>query len=99
MKTYNTAGTSTANGVTKVRFANDYVGRFKILVKNGHENINLIELGEDLTKAEVCKVLLAHPQFQSEEKQSAIAEFVVRNVKDIVPATTAEPTIADNIEA
>ena len=99
MKTYNTAGTSTANGVTKVRFANDYVGRFKILVKNGHENINLIELGEDLTKSEVCKVLLAHPQFQSEEQQSAIAEFVVRNVKDIVPATTAEPTIADNIEA
>jgi uncharacterized protein YnzC (UPF0291/DUF896 family) len=94
MKTYNTAGTSTANGVTKVRFANDYVGRFKILVKNGHENINLIELGEDLTKAEVCQVLLAHPQFQSEEQQSVIAEFVVRNVNDIVPATTAEPETA-----
>ena len=94
MKTYNTAGTSTANGVTKVRFANDYVGRFKILVKNGHENIQLIELGDDLTKAEVCQVLLAHPQFQSEELQSVIAEFVVRNVNDIVPATTAEPETA-----
>ena len=94
MKTYNTAGTSTANGVTKVRFANDYVGRFKILVKNGHENIQLIELGADLTKAEVCQVLLAHPQFQSEELQSVIAEFVVRNVNDIVPATTAEPETA-----
>jgi hypothetical protein len=81
-KTFNTAGTSTLNGVTKVRFANDYVGRFKILIKNGHENIELIELGSEMTKAEICKVLLAHPNFQSEEQQSAITEFVVRNVKE-----------------
>ena len=44
-KTFNTAGTSTHNGVTKIRFANDYIGRFKILHMNGQENINLIELG------------------------------------------------------
>ena len=81
-KTFNTAGTSTLNGKTKVRFANDYVGRFKILVKNGHEDINLIELGEEMTKADICKVLLAHPNFQGEAAQAAIAEFVVRNVKE-----------------
>jgi hypothetical protein len=80
-KTFNTAGTSTLNGITKVRFANDYVGRFKILVKNGHDNIELIELGSEMTKAEICQVLLAHPNFQGEDQQSAIAEFVVRNVK------------------
>jgi hypothetical protein len=80
-KTFNTAGTSTLNGVTKVRFANDYVGRFKILAKNGHDNIELIELGSEMTKAEICQVLLAHPKFQTEDQQSAIAEFVVRNVK------------------
>ena len=32
-KTFEVAGTSTLNGVTKVRFANDYVGRMKILFK------------------------------------------------------------------
>ena len=82
-KTFAVAGTSTLNGVTKVRFANDYVGRFKILIKNGHEDINLIELGGEFTKAEVCQILMAHPQFQSEEQQTAIYEFVVRNCKEI----------------
>ena len=33
-KLYTVAGTSTFNGKTKVRFANDYVSRFKILTKN-----------------------------------------------------------------
>ena len=54
-KTFEVAGTSTINGVTKVRFANDYVGRFKILIKNGHDNIELIEIGEKLTKEEILK--------------------------------------------
>ena len=80
-KTFEVAGTSTLNGITKVRFANDYVGRFKILIKNGHDNIELIELGEKMSKADICKVLMEHPKFQTEEQQSAIAEFVVRNVK------------------
>lgn len=82
-KTFEVAGTSTLNGVTKIRFANDYVGRFKILCKNGHENIELIELGEKLTKAQICQMLMNHPKFQSEEQQSAIYEFVVRNCREI----------------
>jgi hypothetical protein len=92
-KTFEVAGTSTLNGVTKVRFANDYVGRFKILLKNNHENIELIELGEKMSKADVCKVLMAHPKFQSEDQQSAIAEFVVRNVK-----AQPEQTETTNVE-
>jgi len=89
-KTFEVAGTSTLNGVTKVRFANDYVGRFKILVKNGHVDINLLELGEKMTKGQICQVLLAHPNFQDEAAQSAIAEFVVRNVKEINVEEAAE---------
>ena len=83
VKTFSVAGTSTLNGVTKVRFANDYVGRFKVLIKNEHENIELIELGGEFTKAEICKILMQHEKFQSEEQQGAIAEFVVRNCKEI----------------
>lgn len=80
-KTFSVAGVSTLNGKTKVRFANDFVSRFKILAKNDHQDINLIELGSEMTKAEICQVLMAHPQFQDEAAQAAIAEFVVRNVK------------------
>jgi|SRR5210317_610585 hypothetical protein len=83
IKTFEVAGTSTLNGKTKVRFANDYVGRFKILAKNGHDNIELIELGEKMSKADICKMLIQHPKFQSEDQQGAIAEFVVRNCKEI----------------
>jgi hypothetical protein len=98
-KTFEVAGTSKLNGKTKVRFANDYVGRFKILIKNGHEDIELIELGEKLTKAEIIQVLMNHPQFQSEEQQTAITEFAVRNIKDsdvtkVVEAEDAEVEMA-----
>ena len=82
-KTFSVAGTSTLNGITKIRFANDFVGRLKILYKNGHENVELIELGGEFTKAQVCQILMAHEKFQGEDQQSAIYEFVVRNCKDI----------------
>lgn len=90
VKTFSVAGTSTLNGVTKVRFANDYVGRYKILIKNDHQDIELIELGGEFTKAEVCQILMNHPKFQSEAQQSAIAEFVVRNVKETKVEAAAE---------
>ena len=82
-KTYKVAGTSSLNGVTKIRFANDFVSRLKILYKNGHENVELIELGGEFTKAEICQVLMNHPKFQSEDQQNAIYEFVVRNCREI----------------
>ncbi len=82
-KTFSVAGTSTLNGITKVRFANDFVSRLKILYKNGHENVELIELGGEFTKAEVCQILMNHEKFQGEEQQGAIYEFVVRNCREI----------------
>jgi len=82
-KTYSVAGTSTLNGIIKVRFANDFVSRLKILFKNGHDNVELIELGGEFTKAQVCQILMAHPKMQAEDQQSAIYEFVVRNCREI----------------
>ena len=82
-KTYSVAGTSTLNGITKVRFANDFVSRLKILYKNGHDNVELIELGGEFTKAQVCQILMAYPKMQAEDQQSAIYEFVVRNCREI----------------
>ena len=96
-KTFNVAGTSTLNGITKIRFANDFVIRLKILYKNGHDNVELMELGRELTKAQICQVLMSHPKFQSEAQQSAIYEFVVRNCKDI--KNEIEQMMEDNVEA
>jgi hypothetical protein len=54
---FKVTGISTLNGVTKVRFANDMVSRVKILNKDGHKDINLIELTAPLSKADAVKHL------------------------------------------
>ena len=90
-KTFSVAGVSTFNGVTKVRFANDFVSRIKILDKNQHTDVELIELGTELTKEEVCKVLVAHPKFQGEAAQAAIAEYLTRNVKTVKAPKAVKP--------
>ena len=104
-KTFSVAGTSRLpNGTVKVRFAKDFVSRIKILNKNDHTDIELIELGSEMSKAEICQMLINHPNFQSEEQQGAIAEFVVRNCKDIAKDfqkdldTKETETSTENIE-
>jgi hypothetical protein len=84
IKTFSVAGTTRhPNGTVKVRFANDFIDRFKILNKNGHTEIELIELGGEFTKSEICQILMSHPKFQAEEQQGAIYEYVVRNCREI----------------
>jgi len=103
-KTYSVAGVSTLpSGATKIRFANDFVSRFKNLVKSGHTNIELIELGGEFTKAEIAKILLNHADFQNETAQNAITEYVVRNApelaKELEPKTeTAEEEDSDPMD-
>jgi uncharacterized protein YwgA len=97
--TFSVAGTSVLNGKCKVRFANDFVGRFKILAKNGHEDINLVELDGEFTKAEICKMLLDDDRFQDEASQDAITDFVVRNCKDIAKELEATKTEVKDAEA
>ena len=53
-KKFAVAGVSTQAGKTKVRFANDTM-RIKILAKNGHTDIELIELPREMTKAEIAQ--------------------------------------------
>ena len=99
-KTFSVAGTSKLNGITKIRFANDFVSRVTILAKNKHDEINLIELGGEFSKAEVCQILIAHPGFQSEEAQGAIHEYVVRNAPQIMKEVEAKmEAVADTVEA
>ena len=107
-KTFSVAGVSTFKGETKVRFANDFVSRIKILDKNEHTDVELIELGTELSKEDVCKVLVAHPKFQVVAAQVAIAEYLTRNVKTAAkdmapkaakPATRKLTQLEQDIEA
>ena len=69
---YKVTGISTLNSKTKVRFANDLVSRVKILVKDGHEDINLVELAEPLSKADCVKYLKTTDLYQTPAFAAAI---------------------------
>jgi len=56
-KKFAVAGVSTLSGKTKVRFANDAM-RVKILAKNGHTDVELIELPREMTKGEIAAYMV-----------------------------------------
>jgi hypothetical protein len=58
MSSYSHAGVSKLNGEFKVRFANDAL-RVKVLAKNGHKDIDIIELKNPMTKADAVAFLLS----------------------------------------
>ena len=53
---FKVAGISSVNGEVKVRFANDMT-RVKVLAKNGHTDIELLELPEAMDKPAVVSYL------------------------------------------
>jgi hypothetical protein len=62
-KEFTVAGVSTLNGKVKLRFANDIALRVKVLARNGHDNIRLVELATAMDKADAAKALAADEQF------------------------------------
>ena len=91
-KTFTFAGVSTLNGKVKARFAND-AGRVKVLTKNGHTSIDLIDLASPMTKLEAVEHLLKI-DFHSDlpEVQAALLEAKTsREVKPEAPKTEAAP--------
>lgn len=56
-KSFTHAGVSRLNGEFKVRFANDAL-RVKVLAKNGHKDIDIIELKHAMTKEEAVQYLI-----------------------------------------
>jgi hypothetical protein len=58
MSTFSHAGVSKQDGEFKVRFANDAL-RTKVLVKNGHTDIDIVELKHPMTKLEAVAYLLS----------------------------------------
>jgi hypothetical protein len=58
MSKYSHAGVSSLNGEFKVRFCNDAL-RTKVLQKNGHKSIDIIELREPMTKEDAVAYMLS----------------------------------------
>ena len=58
MTTFTHAGVSRLNGEFKVRFCNDAL-RQKVLIKNGHKDIDIIELKNPMTKQEAVGFLIS----------------------------------------
>ena len=57
-KSFTHAGVSRLDGEFKVRFANDAL-RVKVLAKNGHKDIDIIELKHAMTKEDAVAYLLS----------------------------------------
>jgi hypothetical protein len=57
-QTFSHAGVSKLNGEFKVRFCNDAM-RVKVLAKNGHTGIDIVELKHPMTKVEIVEYLLS----------------------------------------
>ena len=89
-KKFAVAGVSTLNGKTKVRFANDTM-RIKILAKNGHRNVELITLPNEMTKAEIAQYM-TDQKFGSDRPEvvAAISYIAKKNKAPAAAKTTAK---------
>ena len=99
-KTFAVAGVSTFRDGTKIRFANDAT-RVKILKKNGHTDIELVDLPREMTKAEIAQHL-AEINFANGRPavEAAIADLAKKNRVKAVPAvSTSTTTTAETAEA
>lgn len=92
MSVFTHAGVSELNGEFKVRFCNDAL-RVKVLAKNGHKNIDIVELKTPMTKEDAVAFLLSIDFANGNKSVQAALEAAAdkRGVK-------AKPTMA-KIEA
>jgi hypothetical protein len=93
-KKFCVAGVSTLEGKTKLRFANDTM-RIKILAKNGHTGVELMELPTEMTKGEIVQFLKA----QGFGKGDAAIEAAIAYAEKKNPAPVAAPATVAKTEA
>ena len=90
-KKFAVAGVSTLEGKTKLRFANDTM-RIKILAKNGHTDVELVELPVEMTKAEAVQHLKS---IQFGKDNAAIqAAVAYAEKKNPAPQAAVKATVA-----
>lgn len=94
-KLFAVAGVSTLDGETKARFAND-VMRVKVLRKNGHTNITLIELPNPMTKLQAAEFIRDLPEFAGADAQAAIDEAIGKRAPR--PSVQRQPSQKAKVE-
>ena len=77
-KQFTVVGTSVLNGVLKVRFANGLATRIKVLQRNKHTNINLIECAS-ASKVDAVKYALTQTDKFNAEELALFTAFVKAN--------------------
>ncbi len=92
-KKFAVAGVSTQAGKTKVRFANDTM-RIKILAKNGHTDIELVELPREMTKAEIAQHLVEIGFGQGNPAVEAAVAYVAKKNPSAPKAKVSKATAA-----
>jgi len=98
-KRFAVTGVSTQGGETKIRFANDML-RTKILTKNGHTNIDLIDLPREMTKAEIAQYLFETDYAKGRpEVVEAIQDLAKKNKVSLKAAVAAVKAPADKVTA
>jgi hypothetical protein len=99
-KKFAVAGVSTLEGKTKIRFAND-AARIKILIKNGHTDVELIDLPREMTKAEIAQHMIATGFGKGDAAiEAAVADLAKKNrVKADAPVNKSTITTAETAEA
>jgi len=85
-KSFTVAGVSTLDGQIKLRFANDLAIRVKVLARNGHDAIRLVELPQEMDKAAAARFLSQHDQFADLAAQAAIASFLSKSAPKLAKA-------------
>jgi hypothetical protein len=93
-KMFSVTGVSTLEGKTKIRFANDAM-RVKILAKNGHSDVELVELPREMTKAEIAQHLV---EIDFAKGRKAVADAIAYVAKKN-PAGKQVNTAATKAEA
>lgn len=101
---FKVAGVSKYKDGFKVRFAND-LARVKILDKNGHTEIELLELPTEMEKPEVVKYLMTTPLMENANYRAAIEDADAKyngdktvKVKGNRKAKNTETTVAEQSE-
>ena len=85
MSLYSHAGVSRQNGDMKVRFCNDAM-RVKVLAKNGHKDIDIVELREPMTK-EAAVAFLFSINFANGNKDVQAAMEAAADKRGVTVAT------------
>lgn len=94
-KKFSVAGVSTLAGKTKIRFANDAM-RIKILTKNGHTDVELVDLPREMTKAEIAAHLV---EIDFAQGRKAVADAIAYVAKKNPTAAKAGVSTATAVKA